>query len=64
MWADYLAKGLDCCDFLASPEDAGVFLGRGMAIVTYADDVLFFGPDEDEMEKVITELQCDGFHLK
>ena len=35
-----------------------------MAIATYVDDVLFFGPDEDEMEKVITELQSDGFQLK
>lgn len=64
LWADFLAKGLDRCGFVASPEDAGVYLGRGMAIVTYVDDVLFFGPDEAEMEKIITELQCDGFNLK
>ena len=35
-----------------------------MAIAVYVDDVLFFGPDEAEMEKVITELQEDGFELK
>ena len=64
LWADYLAKGLDRCGFVASDDDPGVFLGRGMAIVTYVDDVLFFGPDEDEMEKGIDELQSDGFRLK
>jgi hypothetical protein len=46
-----------------SHEDPGVYYGRGMAIVVYVDDVLFFGPAEAEMEKVITELQADGFEL-
>jgi hypothetical protein len=35
-----------------------------MAIVVYVVDVLFYGPDDDEMEKVKSELQLDGFELK
>jgi hypothetical protein len=35
-----------------------------MAIVVYVDDVLFFGPNADDMETVIQELQSNGFELK
>ena len=64
LWTDWLSKGLDCCGFQPSHEDPGVYYGRGMSIVLYVDDVLFFGPKEKAMEEVITELQKDGFDLK
>ena len=64
LWSDFLEKGLHRCGFQPSHEDPGVYYGRGMAIVVYVDDVLFFGPTETEMEKVINELQADGFELK
>jgi hypothetical protein len=32
-------------------------------ISTYVDDTLFFGPDIKEIEKVITELEADGYAL-
>ena len=35
-----------------------------MAIAVCVDDVLFFGPDETEMKKVIDELQANGCELK
>ena len=35
-----------------------------MAVAVYVDDVLFFGPDKEMMEKVIEELQTDCFELK
>ena len=35
-----------------------------MAIAVCVDDVLFFGPDETEMKKVIDELQANGHELK
>ena len=35
-----------------------------MAIAVYVDDVLFFGPNANDMESVINELQTDGFELK
>ena len=64
LWSDWLAKGLDRCGFVPCNEDLGIYVGRGMAIAVYVDDVLFFGPQEAEMEKVINELQADGFELK
>jgi hypothetical protein len=48
---------------ITSPKDAGVFLGQGMGIVAYVDDLLFLGPNEEEIEAV-TELQCNGFQLQ
>ena len=35
-----------------------------MALVVYVDDVLLFGPDETNMEKVLKELQSADFDLK
>ena len=35
-----------------------------MCLVVYVDDVLLFGPDEKEMDKVLSELQLAGFDLK
>ena len=64
LWNDFLEKGLRRAQFTPSHEDPGVYYGRGMAIVVYVDDVLFFGPDGDAMEVVINELQSDGFELK
>ena len=35
-----------------------------MALVVYVDDVLLFGPDEAEMDKVLSELQLEGLVLR
>ena len=35
-----------------------------MALAVYVDDVLLFGPDEEEMNKVLEELKLAGFDLK
>ena len=35
-----------------------------MVLVVYVDDVLLFGPDENEMNKVLSELKIAGFELK
>jgi hypothetical protein len=64
LWSDYLEKGLCHSGFSPSHEDPDIYYGRGMAIVVYVDDVLFFGPNADEMETVIQELQSNGFELK
>ena len=64
LWGDHLSKALDRCGFKPANEDLAVYYGRGMVIVVFVDDVLFFGLDESEMEKVINELQTDGFELK
>ena len=64
LWFDFLNKGLTRIGFEQSPDDPGVFLGQGMALAVYVNDVLLFGPDDKEMDKVIDELQTDGFQLK
>jgi Reverse transcriptase (RNA-dependent DNA polymerase) len=64
LWHDHLEKGLIKARFTPSTEDPAVYYGKGMAIAVYVDDVLFFGPDADAMEAVITELQDSGFELK
>ena len=40
-----------------------VYYGRGMIIITYVDDTLFFGRDITEIEKFITELEEAGYAL-
>ena len=64
LWHDWLEKGLIKSGFKVSSFDPGIYYGRGMALVVYVDDVLFFGPSELEMAKVIEELKADGFELK
>jgi hypothetical protein len=64
LWADFLAGALERQGFVATAQDAAVFHGHGMAIAVYVDDVLFYGPDEQKMEEVITNLQTKGFELK
>ena len=64
LWSDYLEGALAHCGFTVSVEDPGIYYGQGIATAVYVDDVLFFGPDTDAIEKVITELQTCGFDLK
>ena len=35
-----------------------------MCLVVYMDGVFLFGPNEDDMDTVLKELQLDGFELK
>ena len=62
-WYQHLQKGLDKLEFKPSKCDQAMYYGRGMIIITYVDDTLFFGPDITEIEKVITELEEAGYAL-
>jgi hypothetical protein len=62
-WYHHLQKGLHQLDFPVSDLDPGMYYGRGMILITYVDDVLFFGPDLKAIEKVITELENLGYGL-
>ena len=64
LWHDWLAKALVKAGFTESSNDPGIYYGRGIALAVYVDDVLLFGPDSEEMKKVIKELQLQGFELK
>ena len=64
LWDDWLAKGLIKAGFTPSDNDPGVYYGKEMALVVYADDVLLFGPDKTEMKKDLSELKLQGLELK
>ena len=62
-WYQHLQNGLEKLDFKPSACDSAMYYGRGMIIITYVDDTLFFGPDLGEIEKVIAELEAAGYAL-
>jgi hypothetical protein len=62
-WYQHLQKGLDDLDFKPSPLDPAMYYGRGMILITYVDDTLFFGPDIKAIEKVISDLELAGYAL-
>ena len=64
LWADHLKRGLKHANILSTAEAPAVFIGCGMAIAVYVNDVLFFGPDEAAMEAVISDLQSEKYKLK
>ena len=55
-WANHLAMQMGKIGFKASALDPCVFYGRGMVVLSYVDDCLFFGPDAGEIDKVIQDL--------
>jgi hypothetical protein len=62
-WHHHLQKGLHQLDFRVSELDPIMYYGRGMILITYVDNVLFFGPDLKAIEKVITKLENMGYGL-
>jgi hypothetical protein len=62
-WCNHLQKGLNELDFKVSTFDPGMYYGRGLIIITYVDDPLFFGPDLKAIKEVISELEGLGYRL-
>jgi hypothetical protein len=60
-WYNHLQKGLNELDFKVLTLDPGMYYGRGMIIITYIDDTLFFGPDLKAVKEVISELGGLGY---
>ena len=44
-------------DFKPSPLDPCIFYVRGIISIIYFDNVLFFGPDQDNIDESIKELE-------
>ena len=40
-----------------------MFYGRGMIVIIYIDDVIFFGNEQDNIDEVIKELEDYGIQL-
>ena len=62
-WYHHLQRGLAKLNFIPLEEDPGMYYGRGMILITYVDDTLFFGPDLKQIEKVISKLKGLGYGL-
>jgi hypothetical protein len=62
-WYKHLQSGLSKLGFTESAIEKGVYYGRGITLVTYVDDVLFFGPDDKIINQTISDLESAGFAL-
>ena len=63
LYYNHLKAGLKDRGFEPSDADPCMFIGRGMIILSYVDDCLFFGPDLAEIDKVIQELKDNNMPL-
>ena len=62
-WFNHLKAKMENVGLRQSDLDQCVFYGRGIVALCYVDDCLFWGPDENEINQVIKELQADGTKL-
>jgi hypothetical protein len=62
-WYNHLQKGLNDLDFKVSLLDLGMYFGRGMILITYVENTIFFGPDLSAIEQAIKELEGLGYGL-
>ena len=62
-WYHHLQCGLTKLDFVPLAEDPRIYYGRGMILITYVDNTLLFGPDLNQIEKVVSKLEGLGYGL-
>lgn len=62
-WYNHLVTKMDMVGLKPSPLDPCMFYGRGMIMLSYVDDCLFFGPDQKEIDKVIQDIKGLGMTL-
>jgi hypothetical protein len=62
-WYNHLTKVFKDKGFKMSDHDPCLFYGRGMIVLIYVDDCLFFGPDGAKIDEFIQELKDSGMSL-
>jgi hypothetical protein len=62
-WFNFLKAKFESVGLMQSELDPCLFYGRGVIALCYVDDCLFWGPDESEIDKIISELQATGMKL-
>ena len=62
-WYHHLQAGLTKLDFKPSTLDSGMYYSRGLILITYVDDTLFFGPDLKKIEQKICKLEGLGYGI-
>jgi hypothetical protein len=62
-WFNKLKEGLEKHGLKQSKYDPCLFYGKGMVALVYVDDVVFFGPDQGKIDKLIKDMSDDGFNI-
>jgi hypothetical protein len=57
MWYSHLTKAFEAKGFTKSDHDPCMMFGRGMIVLIYVDDCLFFGPDGAKIDAFVNELE-------
>jgi hypothetical protein len=62
-WYNHLTKAFEDKGFTKSEHDPCMMFGRGMIVLIYVDDCLFFGPDGNKIDAFVNELEKGGMAL-
>ena len=60
----YLTKKLATQGLIPSNHDPCLFLGKGLLVITYVDDILIYGRTQEEIDDLITKLKEDNLALR
>jgi hypothetical protein len=62
-WGNHLKQALEAVGLKQSVSDPCMYMGKGMVVLTYVDDVLFFGKQSDKIDEMIQAIEKRGFKL-
>ena len=63
-WFNKLKSGLNKHGLKQqSKYDSCLFYGNCITALVYVDDVVFFGPDQAKIDKLINDMKKDGFNI-
>jgi hypothetical protein len=62
-WGNHLKAALEAEGLKQSVSDPCMFIGEGMILLTYVDDVLFFGKDGSKLDAKIKAIEARGLKL-
>ena len=60
----YLTKKLATQGLIPSNHDPCLFLGKGLLVITYVDDILIYGRTQEEIDDLIAKLKEDNLALR
>ena len=60
----YLSKKLEAQGLKPSNHDPCLFLGNGLLVITYVDDILIYGRTQEEIDSLIANLKKDNLALR
>ena len=60
----YLTKKLEAQGLVPSNHDPCLFLGNGLLVITYVDDILIYGRSQEEIDNLIANLKKDNLSLR